>query len=137
MNASDGDDTLAVLYDGDCGFCKVTLATLLTWDRAARLAPVAIQSARGAELLAGLPPADQLASWHLVDSKGVVRSAGAALPAVFAALPGGALIAGATARFPGVTSSAYGWVAGHRQMLGRPLGARPRAWSERVIAERQ
>ena len=137
MTTSDHDDTLTVLYDGDCGFCKVTLATLLTWDRAARLAPVAIQSPRGAELLADLPLADHLASWHLVDSNGVVRSAGAALPDVFAALPGGAPIAGLTSRLPGVTSSAYAWVAGHRQLLGRPLGTRPRAWSERVIAKRQ
>ena len=31
--------TLIVLYDGECGFCKVTLAMLLTWDRAKRLSP--------------------------------------------------------------------------------------------------
>ena len=137
MSPTDRQDTLTVLYDGDCGFCKVTLATLLTWDRAARLVPVAIQSPRGAELLAELPPADRLASWHLVDSEGVVRSAGAALPDVFAALPGGAPIAGVTSRLPGVTSSAYAWVAGHRQLLGRPLGTRARAWADRVIAARR
>ena len=130
------EDTLTVLYDGDCGFCKVTLAILLTWDRAARLRPVSIQSARGAELLADMPRADRLESWHLIDGAGAVRSAGAALPVVFAALPGGTLIAGAASRLPRVTAAAYAWVAGHREVLGRSLGARPRAWSERVIAER-
>ncbi len=137
MSASDREDTLTVLYDGDCGFCKVALAMLLTWDRSARLLPVSIQSARGAELLADLPRAERLASWHLVDGSGAVRSAGAALPTAFAALPGGAPIAGAASRLPGVTASAYTWVAGHRQLLGRPLGARSRAWAERVIAERR
>ena len=136
MSTAAREDGLRVLYDGACGFCKVTLAVLLKWDRAARLTPVSIQSADGAELLADMPHADRLASWHLVDAAGTVRSAGAALPVVFAALPGGTPIAAAASRSPRVTSSAYTWVAGHRSVLGRPLGARPRAWSERVIAER-
>ena len=137
MSAAAREEGLTVLYDGACGFCKVTLAILIKWDRAARLRPVAIQSARGADLLADMPPGDRLESWHLVDGAGSVRSAGAALPVVFAVLPGGTLIAGAVARSPRLTASAYSWVAGHREVLGRPLGTRTRAWSERVVARRQ
>jgi predicted DCC family thiol-disulfide oxidoreductase YuxK len=129
-----GERTLVVLYDSHCGFCAVTLATLLTWDRAKRLDPVGIQSTRGEELLIDVGPQDRLESWHLIDGAGVVRSGGAALPMVFAALPGGAPIARVVSLFPRTTSRAYEWVAGHRVLLGRLFKARPRGWAARVIA---
>ena len=132
-----GEATLIVLYDGECGFCKVTLAILLTWDRAKRLGAVAIQSARGEDLLSDMAHQDRLRSWHLIDGAGVVRSGGAAIPMIFAALPWGALIARTALQFPRTTSRAYEWVAGHRLLLGRLLRARPRAWAARVIAERE
>jgi predicted DCC family thiol-disulfide oxidoreductase YuxK len=125
-----------VLYDADCGFCKVVLAVLLRWDRAERLEPVAIQSARGERLLSEMDGAERLRSWHLIDGSGEVHSAGAGIPAAFAALPAGAAIAAAAARFPGATARAYEWVAEHRAVLGRPLGPRSRSWAARVIAER-
>jgi predicted DCC family thiol-disulfide oxidoreductase YuxK len=127
---------LIALYDGDCGFCEVTLAALLTWDRAKRLDPVSIQSTRGEELLFDMARQDRLKSWHLIDGAGVVRSGGAAIPMIFAALPWGAPIARVASQFPRTTSRAYEWVAGHRVLLGRLLQARPRAWAARVIAER-
>jgi predicted DCC family thiol-disulfide oxidoreductase YuxK len=127
---------LIVLYDGDCGFCKITLAMLLTWDRAKRLDPVSIQSPRGEGLLCDIPSQDRLKSWHLIDGAGIVRSGGAGIPVIFAALPWGALIARVASRFPRTTSRAYEWVAAHRVLLGRLLKARPRAWATRVIAER-
>jgi predicted DCC family thiol-disulfide oxidoreductase YuxK len=130
-----GEGTLVVLYDAHCGFCAVMLATLLTWDRAKRLDPVGIQSTRGGELLIDVERQDRLESWHLVDGAGVVRSGGAAVPMVFAALPGGAPIARVVSLFPRTTSRAYEWVAGHRVLLGRLFKARPRAWAARVIAE--
>jgi predicted DCC family thiol-disulfide oxidoreductase YuxK len=128
--------TLIVLYDGDCGFCKVTLAMLLTWDRAKRMVPVPIQSTRGERLLRDMARQDRLKSWHLIDGAGVVRSGGAGVPVIFAALPWGALIARVASRFPRTTSRAYEWVAAHRVLLGRLLTARPRAWAARVIGER-
>jgi predicted DCC family thiol-disulfide oxidoreductase YuxK len=130
------EGTLIVLYDGDCGFCEVTLAMLLTWDRARRLVPVSIQSARGEGLLCDMARQDRLKSWHLIDGAGVIHSGGAGIPVIFAALPWGALIARVASRFPGTTSRAYEWVAAHRVLLGRLLRARPRAWAARVIAER-
>lgn len=130
------DGPLIVLYDRECGFCKVMLSLLLRWDRARRLTPLAIQSPGGGELLSGMPPSERLASWHLVDGAGVVRSAGAGLPFVFAALPGGSAMARVASQLPNTTSRLYEWVASHRALLARPLSARARAWASRVIAER-
>jgi predicted DCC family thiol-disulfide oxidoreductase YuxK len=128
---------LIVLYDGDCGFCSVVLATLLTWDRASRIAPVSIQSARGQKLLVDVTRQDRLKSWHLIDAEGMLYSGGAGIPVVFDALPWGAPIARVARQFPTATSSAYEWVASHRVLLGRPLKARPRVWAARVIADHE
>jgi predicted DCC family thiol-disulfide oxidoreductase YuxK len=131
------EGTLLVLYDGECGFCKVAMALLLRWDRAHRLAPEPIQSARGEELLSDMARGDRLSSWHLMDSDRILRSGGAGVPVVLAALPHGSQIAGIAARFPGTTARAYDWVVSHRVLLGRPLNSRTRAWAARVIAERR
>lgn len=112
------------------------LAMLLTWDRANRLSPVTIQSARGEELLADLARQDRLESWHLIDGEGVLYSGGAGVPVIFDVLPWGKLIACGASHFPTATSRAYDWVANHRVLLGRLLKARARAWAARVIATR-
>jgi predicted DCC family thiol-disulfide oxidoreductase YuxK len=130
-------DDLIVLYDGDCGFCRVVLALLLRWDRAKRVRPIPIQSALGEELLTGVDREDRLSSWHLIDACVVRHSGGAGITVIFDAMPGGALIARLAARFPRATSRTYDWVASHRVLLGRPLGARSRAWAARVIADHQ
>lgn len=127
---------MTVLYDSDCGFCRVMLALFLTWDRAGCLEPVPIQSRRGARLLSGMDSTERLRSWHLVDGDGVVRSGGAGIPVILDVLPGASLVARGSARFPGWTARAYDWVATHRVLLGRPLGRRPRAWADRVVAQR-
>lgn len=127
---------LIVLYDRDCGFCKVMLAMLLKWDRARRLTPLAIQSSVGEGLLGSMSASERLASWHLIDTARVVHSAGDGVPELFAALPGGRPIAHLASRFPTITSHVYEWVAAHRTLLGRPLNPRARAWAGRVIADR-
>ncbi len=127
---------MIVLYDGDCGFCKVMLAVLLRWDRAHHLDAVPIQSRQGEQLLADMSSRDRLQSWHLVDGAGAVHSGGAAIPLVLATLPRGALLARIAYQFPRLTSRVYGWVAGHRVLLGRLLRTRSRTWAARVIAER-
>ena len=131
------EGSLIVLYDGECGFCKVMLAVLLSWDRAHRLDPTSIQSARGEELLAGMAEQDRLASWHLTGAEGTLYSGGAGIPVIFAALPFSSPLARLASRSPRATSHAYDWVAAHRVLLGRPLKARPRAWAARVIADRE
>ena len=56
-------------------------------------------------------------------------SAGAALPAVIALLPGGRIPAQALRRAPRATDRGYRWVADHRSLLGRaiPTSAKRRA----------
>ena len=126
-----------LLYDSDCGFCRWCLGKVLAWDRRHSLRPVAIQSEEAERLLAGMPEEQRLASWHLVDGDGTVRSAGAAFPGLFRLLPGGAPLAGLTSRIPTATDRAYRWVAGNRSRWGRLVtdGAKRRA--DRRIEDRR
>jgi predicted DCC family thiol-disulfide oxidoreductase YuxK len=112
----------AILYDSDCGFCKWSLDKILIWDRRRRLRPVAIQSAEGDELLAGVPPDRRLDSWHLVEQGGELHSAGAAAAPLARLLPGGRPLAFLFGRFPRITDRAYRWVANHRDRFARLVG---------------
>ena len=123
-----------VLYDPDCGFCRVSLAAILRWDTRGRLRPVALGSEESDALLRGMPGEQRMASWHLVEP-GAVHSAGAAFPPLFAVLPGGRPLAGLTGRFPRASERAYRWVADHRSLLGRALPAASRRWADRVISD--
>lgn len=122
-----------ILYDPDCGFCRVSLALLLRWDRTGRLRPVPLGSAEADVLLDGMPEEQRMASWHLVEP-GVVHSAGAAFPHLFALLPGGRPLGRLSARFPRASERAYRLVADHRSLLGRALPAAARRWAERVLS---
>jgi predicted DCC family thiol-disulfide oxidoreductase YuxK len=125
----------SILYDPDCGFCRVCVAVVLRWDRGERLRPVALESPEADALLMGMPKDEQMASWHVVDPAGAVRSAGAAFSPLFRLLPGGAPLARVTDRFPDAANRAYRWVAGHRTALGRTLPASAKRWADRVISE--
>ena len=59
--------THAIVYDPDCGFCRVCVAVVLKWDRERRLRPVALRSTEADRMLAGMPEDEQMASWHLVE----------------------------------------------------------------------
>ncbi|HET8822589.1 MAG TPA: DCC1-like thiol-disulfide oxidoreductase family protein [Thermoleophilaceae bacterium] len=109
-----------ILYDPDCGFCRVCVAVVLRWDRESRLRPV---------------PGENLDSWQLVLPDGTALSAGAAFPPLFRLLPGGAPLARLTDRFPGPADRAYRWVADHRSALGRPIPGAVKRWADRVISE--
>jgi predicted DCC family thiol-disulfide oxidoreductase YuxK len=50
----------AILYDADCGFCMWLLSALLSWDRAARLQPTALQRSEADDLLRALTPAERM-----------------------------------------------------------------------------
>jgi predicted DCC family thiol-disulfide oxidoreductase YuxK len=112
----------AVLYDDDCAFCKWSLDKILAWDRRQRLRPVAIQSDEGQGLLADVPEAERLDSWHLVLPSGEVRSAGGAAAPLAALLPGGRPLAFLFRSFPGLTDWAYRRVAANRNRFARWLG---------------
>lgn len=113
----------ALLYDDDCGFCKLCVRALLKLDRNERLRPVAIQGDEGQRLLTEVPADRRLESFHLVTPGGKVLSGGAAADPLARLLPGGSLPARAFARYPGPTDSAYRWVARNRSTFGR-LGLR-------------
>jgi predicted DCC family thiol-disulfide oxidoreductase YuxK len=125
--------SVTLLYDRDCGFCRWCLGKVLAWDRRRSLRPVALQSDEADRLLTGMPEAERLASWHLVDGDETVLSAGAAFPGLFRLLPGGGPLGALTARAPRATDRAYRWVAGNRSRWGRLVsdGAKRRA-DERI-----
>jgi predicted DCC family thiol-disulfide oxidoreductase YuxK len=125
-----------LLYDSDCGFCRWCLGKVLAWDRRHSLRPVAIQSEEAERLLAGMPEEQRLASWHLVDGDGTVRSAGAAFPGLFRLLPGGAPFAALTSRAPRATNRAYRWVAGNRSRWGKLVTDAAKRRADRRIADR-
>jgi len=111
-----------VFYDQDCGFCKWSLDKILAWDRSKRLRAVPIQSEEGERLLAGVDPEVRLDSWHLVSGNGKLFSAGAAAEPLARILPWGRPLAAVFGAFPGLTESAYCYVAGHRDRWARLLG---------------
>ena len=118
-----------VLYDGECGLCMWLLAILLRLDSERRLRPAALQGAEAERLLADLPAAERMASWHLVSPGGERRSGGAALPVLLRLLPAGRPAAAVLDRSPRLTERGYRWVADHRSQLSRlvPAGAKRRA----------
>ena len=50
-----------VLYDPDCGFCRVSLALLLRWDTRRRLRPVALGTEEADALLDGMSEDERMA----------------------------------------------------------------------------
>jgi predicted DCC family thiol-disulfide oxidoreductase YuxK len=112
-----------VLYDADCGFCKLAVRWLLRLDRRRCLRPIAIQGAEGRGLLSELPEAQRVESAHLLTPDGTLHSGGAAAAPLAALLPGGSIAARLFLRFPAATERAYRWVAQHRALFGR-LGIR-------------
>lgn len=110
----------SVIYDPDCGFCRVCVAVILRWDRHARLRAV---------------PGEELDSWQLVLPDGTVRSAGDAFPPLFRLLPGGAPLARLSERLPGASNRGYRWVADRRSAFGRLLPGAARSWADHVISE--
>jgi predicted DCC family thiol-disulfide oxidoreductase YuxK len=128
------DRKAIVIYDRDCGICRVSLALLLSWDRRGVLRPLPLGTDEADRLLADLSPDDRNASWHLVLDDGTRSSAGAALAPAVRPLPGGRIPAALFARFRRATERAYRWVADHRGLLGRFVPSRAGRWAERVIA---
>jgi predicted DCC family thiol-disulfide oxidoreductase YuxK len=127
---------MPLLYDRDCGFCRVSVALILAWDRHRRIRPVEIQSDEGERLLGGLSPEQRLESAHVIEGEGLVRSGGAAAAPVLDRLPGGAPLARLARRIPGTVDRWYRFVADHRPAFGRPLPQRAKRWADRAIAER-
>jgi predicted DCC family thiol-disulfide oxidoreductase YuxK len=112
-----------VLYDADCGFCRWTVERIEAWDRSGRVIPVPIQSECGERLLASVPPARRLDSWHLVTGDGRLYSGGEAIAPLLSLLPGGRPLAALTSRFPRASDRLYRAVANRRAGFGRAVRA--------------
>jgi predicted DCC family thiol-disulfide oxidoreductase YuxK len=119
-----GEPRWILLYDADCSFCKRVLRSILRWDRAGRLRPVALQDPETDRLLADLTSAQRIASWHLLSPTGERTSGGDAAPPLLRLLPGGRVPATVLGRFPRATDRGYRWVADHRSQLSRLLPGR-------------
>jgi predicted DCC family thiol-disulfide oxidoreductase YuxK len=134
------DSKATVIYDADCGFCRWSLALLLSCDRGRTpaLRPLPLDTPEADRLLADLTEDQRAASWHLilagVAASPIRFSAGAALAPALRLLPGGRFPAALFDRFPRATEAGYRWVAEHRGLLGRFVPARARRWADRVIA---
>jgi predicted DCC family thiol-disulfide oxidoreductase YuxK len=124
-----------ILYDADCGFCRVMLAGVLAWDRRGRLRPVALQDHAAVELLRGMPEEQRMSSWHLVP-EGAVYSGGRAFAPLLRLLPGGRPLALLPAAAPRLAELAYRLVADRRNTLGPLLPDALKARAQRVIDRR-
>lgn len=119
---------LVVLYDRDCGICQATARRLERWDRDDRLEVLALQVAAGSDrpaLAAVARSYPLLDTLHVVDlTTGRVAAGGAAVFAIGAALPGGALVRalGIVPPFRWFVAGGYALIARNRHALGRLLG---------------
>jgi predicted DCC family thiol-disulfide oxidoreductase YuxK len=120
----DAVEQAVILYDADCGFCRWSLHTILAWDSANLLRPVALQDPEADRLLKGMDHRQKMGSWHLVTPDGAIYSAGAAVPPLMEILPAGKPLAVVASTFPKATESLYQWVARNRGTLGRLLASR-------------
>lgn len=128
---------VTVLYDDDCGFCKVCVAVLLRWDRHRRVHPAPIQGPEGDALLSSLAPSARLRSAHLVTADGALLSGGAAAPALFRQLPAGRPLAVLTAALMPITKAFYRLLTRLRSVIGPAL---PEGWrrdADALIAARR
>ena len=125
----------SILYDRDCGFCRLSCALVLALDRLRRLRPVAIQGPEGQRLLGQMPEERRLDSWHLVTANGQVHSAGAAFPPLLRLL-GAAPLAAVLEQFPAAAERGYRFVADRRSPLGRRIPQAVKRRADRLIARR-
>lgn len=94
----DSRERWTLLYDADCGFCKLIVSGVLACDRHNRVVPRALQSAQAHALLSDLSPEDRLASVHLISPDGERFSAGSVSAPLLRLLPAGTIPALGIAR---------------------------------------
>lgn len=111
---------------------------ILAWDNRGRrgLEPVAIQSPRGQELLAAVPPDDRLKTAHVVAPDGTVRSGGDAVEVVSTILPGAAPFGLVARTLPWLVRGGYGFVARNRITISKAVSASRKARADAELARR-
>ncbi|MBA2763784.1 MAG: DUF393 domain-containing protein [Thermoleophilaceae bacterium] len=130
-------ESLILVYDADCGFCRWSVATLLDRDELGALEPMTIGEADSRGLLDSIDPADRARSAHVVMPDGQVLSGGSAVPALAARLPGAVPIRALARVAPRLVDVAYRTIAANRMRISRlvPAGAKRRA--DLRLAERR
>jgi len=113
-------DRATLIYDGECGFCRETVAIVSKWDRERRLTLIPFQEeARVAAFQIPLPAL--AAAMHLVLPDGRVLAGADAAADLLRLLPGKRWLAHMFA-VPGVLPVArqvYAWIARQRHCLVR------------------
>lgn len=128
---------MKVLYDGECSFCKVCVALLLSWDRSRCLHPVPIQDPEGQRLLASIPKSERLSSAHVVTVEGTILSGAEGAPALCRQLPGGRPLAVLLSISMPLVRLAYRLLTSARSTIGSTLPAAWCRWATGLIIERQ
>ena len=90
----------ALLYDGECGFCRLAVKAVMRLDEDDRLRAVSIQSEEGQRLLTEVPAERRLDTLHLVTPGGHVLSGPDAAAPLSRLLKGGHVPSRAMRRFP-------------------------------------
>ena len=114
--ATEQPSSIVVLYDEGCYLCVDLAAWLARRGRTIRVIPIGSES--GSRLLRDLAPTERYAAVHAIDRCGRRYTAGAALPMILAALPGGQPLARIAAALPSLTARAYDIFARHRGLIG-------------------
>ena len=130
------DGRLVVLFDGECRWCRWSVARLVPLDTRHRLRLMAIQDPEAQRLLSSVPEEERLASAHAVTPDGRVFSGGDAAAPIAAELPALAWGAPLVRALPGPTRAGYRFVADRRSPLGRRLDDRALERADRLIATR-
>ena len=130
------DGRLVVLFDGECRWCRWSVARLVPLDTRHRLRLMEIQDPEAQALLASVPQDERLDSAHAVTADGRVFSGGDAAAPIAAELPALAWGAPLVRALPGPTRAGYRFVADRRSPLGRRLDDRALERADRLIATR-
>jgi len=115
---------LTMLFDADCGFCGRSAMLVRQLDRRRAIRIVPLQRAAGR--VPNVPPVEILMETiHVVDAEGNWSTGGAAWLRIMDQVPVLWPLA-VMVRTPIIrpfVEPVYAWVAGHRQLLSRLLGA--------------
>jgi acetyl esterase len=112
-----------LIYDGECGFCRETVAIVSRWDRERRLTLIPFQDEARVRAF-GIPLPALAAAMHLVLPDGRILAGADAAPDLLRLLPGKQWLARLFA-LPGVlpvARRAYAWIARRRRCLVRGVG---------------
>lgn len=116
---------LTVLYDGNCGLCRASVARLRRMDRGSRIAQLDLHDPEATTRFPQIDREEAMRLMQAVDSRGRVFSGADAWARIGLALPGWNLVAWLlfVPGIHGVASLVYGWIARNRYRWNKSLCA--------------